>query len=139
MGRTWTADSEESLAAIAEELLQWAGPRRQFAFQAEMGAGKTTLIRHICEKLNCTETASSPTFALVQSYPSPRVGTVHHLDLYRLRDEREAFEAGIFEVLEEDGYVLVEWPEWLTPYLAEDHVTVRIAVDDAGVRTITAL
>ncbi len=136
--RTWTAGSERSLATIAEELLQWAGPCRQFAFHAEMGAGKTTLIRHFCASLGCTETASSPTFALVQSYPSPRVGTVRHLDLYRLRDEREALEAGIFEVLEEDGYVFMEWPELLSPYLSEDHVTVRITVDDTGARTITA-
>lgn len=136
--KVWTAADENELPRIAAELLEWAGERRKMAFFGQMGAGKTTLIRHLCENLGCTETASSPTFALVQTYPCPG-GKVSHLDLYRLRDAHEAFEAGIAEIIWEEGHSFVEWPETVLEWLPADFVAVRIeTMENGSARTITA-
>ncbi len=136
--KVWTAADENELPRIAAELLEWAGARRKMAFFGQMGAGKTTFIRHLCAVLGCTETASSPTFALVQTYLCPE-GKVRHLDLYRLRDAHEAYEAGIADVLDDDGYAFVEWPEIVLEWLPADFVAVRIEATETGsARTITA-
>ncbi len=59
---------------------------RVFAFYGEMGAGKTTLIKAICQVLHVEDMVSSPTFALVYEYTSPEAGTIYHFDLYRIKD-----------------------------------------------------
>lgn len=78
--------------------------------QGDLGTGKTTLVQAICEGLGVTEAVTSPTFALVHEYASPR-GTVQHLDLYRLRDEAQLAQLGWEELLGRREIVLVEWPE----------------------------
>lgn len=76
----------------------------------ELGAGKTTLAQAICAGLGVSEEVTSPTYALVHEYASPR-GPVHHLDLYRLRDAGQLAQLGWDEILAGAGIVLVEWPE----------------------------
>lgn len=99
------------LDEVAGELLSAFPGAKVFAFHGDMGAGKTTLIARMCRKLGAEASASSPTFALVNEYPTASGGCIHHMDLYRLADEREAFEAGLEETLHSGGTCLVEWPE----------------------------
>jgi tRNA threonylcarbamoyladenosine biosynthesis protein TsaE len=75
-------------------------------FQGEMGAGKTTLIKEICKRLGVDDHVSSPTFGLVNVYHKNNGGIINHIDLYRLEDEREAEEAGIFNLLHRLGFPL---------------------------------
>lgn len=76
----------------------------------DLGSGKTTLVQAICEGLGVAEPVTSPTFALVHEYTSPR-GTVYHLDLYRLRSPSQLAPMGWDDILSSGGIVLVEWPE----------------------------
>jgi tRNA threonylcarbamoyladenosine biosynthesis protein TsaE len=78
--------------------------------QGELGAGKTTLVQAICAGLGVTDDVTSPTYALVHEYAGAK-GTVHHLDLYRLRDAGQLAQLGWEEMLGSRGVVLVEWPE----------------------------
>ncbi len=80
------------------------------AIRGELGAGKTTLVQAICDGLGVTGEVTSPTYALVHEYGSPR-GTVHHLDLYRLRDASQLAQLGWEDLLRGGTIVLVEWPE----------------------------
>ncbi len=76
-----------------------------------MGAGKTTLIKEICRHLEVDDEVSSPTYALVNEYKSPKHGSVFHFDLYRLKNIKEVIEIGLFEYLDSGSYCLIEWPE----------------------------
>jgi tRNA threonylcarbamoyladenosine biosynthesis protein TsaE len=78
--------------------------------EGELGAGKTTLVQAICAGLGVSDEVTSPTYALVHEYASPR-GTVHHLDLYRLRDASQLAQLGWEDILRGGGIALVEWPE----------------------------
>lgn len=119
-------------------LLQTA-PHRVFAFYGNMGAGKTTFIKQLCEDMGTMDVVNSPTFAIVNVYDVqvPYSGEVYHFDCYRLKDLREAQDFGAEEYLYSGNYCFIEWPEMIAPLLPEDTVQVRIEVQDNGDRTLT--
>jgi tRNA threonylcarbamoyladenosine biosynthesis protein TsaE len=102
-----------------------------------MGSGKTTFINAFCKLLRIDEVSSSPTFSIINEYDSKLVGTVFHLDLYRLKDEEEAIDAGVEDVLYSGRYCFVEWPEKAQGILPEDALKVHISLVDSTTRVIT--
>jgi tRNA threonylcarbamoyladenosine biosynthesis protein TsaE len=124
------------LDEVAAELLSALPRAKVFAFHGGMGAGKTTLIARLCRILGVKATASSPTYALVNEYPLASGGCIHHIDLYRLDHEREAFEAGLEETLHSGDTCLVEWPERAPGILPPDTVNVWLEVQPDGRRRI---
>jgi tRNA threonylcarbamoyl adenosine modification protein YjeE len=96
-----------------------------------LGAGKSALARAIVRTLMDDDTLEvpSPSFALVQPYESPR-GPILHADLYRLQDEREIGELGLFD--DRAAIVLVEWPE--RSLSARATLRVELAIAKAGGR-----
>lgn len=125
---------QEQLPGIAADLLQHWSDKRVFAFYGEMGAGKTTLIKAMCEELEVTDNVSSPTFALVNVYNSKN-GEVYHLDVYRMKDTVELLDIGYEDYFFSGNYCFIEWPEKIEAYLPEDAVMVRIKVNhDSGIR-----
>jgi len=109
----------DEIEGLAQKAIEYINKYKLALFLGEVGSGKTTLIRHICEILGVQDEVSSPTFSLVNEYMSSR-GVVYHMDLYRLITEREAFEAGVMEYINSGEICLIEWPEliasWLSAY-----------------------
>ncbi len=96
--------------------------------EGPLGAGKTCFARGVIQTLAGTdEEVPSPTFTLVQTYPTPK-GTIWHFDLYRLADADEVVELGWDEALT-DGILLVEWPDRLGPLTPADRLAVRLDGD----------
>lgn len=94
----------------------------------EMGAGKTTFVAALCNKLGF-EFQGSPTFSLVNEYLSPQ-NKVFHFDLYRIKNEKELLEFGFEEYLRDGYWVFIEWPEMAKPFLPEN--TCSITLEDYG-------
>ncbi|MCB9187360.1 MAG: tRNA (adenosine(37)-N6)-threonylcarbamoyltransferase complex ATPase subunit type 1 TsaE, partial [Flavobacteriales bacterium] len=92
-------------------------------------AGKTTLIKQFCQFLGIEDEVSSPTFSLVNEYES-NIGPVYHFDLYRIRSVEELYDIG-YEDYFFSGYLcLVEWPEMASEIIPENHISVRIRVEN---------
>ena len=64
-----------------------------------MGAGKTTIIKAICEVLGAVDIISSPTFTLVNEYRTIKGEAIYHIDFYRIKKQEEVFDFGIEEYL----------------------------------------
>jgi tRNA threonylcarbamoyladenosine biosynthesis protein TsaE len=98
------------------------------AFEGEMGAGKTTLIRALCAALGVADAVSSPTFALVNEYRDGRDHPVYHFDFYRIDSEAEAERIGASEYFDSGYLCLVEWPARVAGLLPLPHLEVRLPV-----------
>lgn len=138
MSEKYTCNSPDELPLIAEKLINIHAASRVFAFQGEMGAGKTTFIKAICAYLKVTDPVSSPTFSIVNEYITTETKSLYHFDLYRLKSWTEMFEIGYEEYFYSGNYCLIEWPEKIVDLLPPETVIVTISVSfDGKTRTIT--
>lgn len=126
--------SIDDLADVARKLIQ-NSTHKTWVFNAQMGAGKTTLIKELAKELGVNEMASSPTFSIVNEY----LGTndkVYHFDLYRLKNEEEAYDMGLDEYFDENAWCFVEWPDLAQNILSENVHTVSITIVDEHTREL---
>ena len=130
--------NEKNETVSALELLKANEPHRVFAFEGQMGAGKTTFIKKLVQEMGSTDIVNSPTFAIVNVYDveEPYQGEVYHFDCYRLKDIREAIDFGAEEYLYSGNYCFIEWPDILQPLLPEDTVYVKIVPQENGERKL---
>ncbi|MFD2918377.1 tRNA (adenosine(37)-N6)-threonylcarbamoyltransferase complex ATPase subunit type 1 TsaE [Terrimonas rubra] len=104
----------QNIQQAAAQFWSLAGDAKIFAFHAPMGTGKTTFIQQLCIAKGVQSVVSSPTFSIINEYVYDCNGTkraIFHMDLYRLRDEAEAIQAGVEDTLYSGYICLVEWPE----------------------------
>jgi tRNA threonylcarbamoyladenosine biosynthesis protein TsaE len=120
---------KKHLPAAAKQIVTAAGGSRILAFYGTMGAGKTTIIKAICNYLGAGDIVSSPTFTLVNEYRTSGSGSLFHIDLYRIRRSEEVFDFGIEEYLSGGSFCFIEWPELIEELLPEETVRIRITVD----------
>ena len=130
--------NEHNEQVSALELLRQTESHRVFAFEGQMGAGKTTFIKKLCEEMGTTDVVNSPTFAIINVYDveQPYRGEVYHFDCYRLKDIREAMDLGAEEYLYSGNYCFIEWPEKMEALLPEDTVRVKIVPQENGDRKL---
>ncbi len=114
------------LSVAATEFLKVCSGKKIFAFSGQMGAGKTTFIKAVCEALGVTDTISSPTFSIVNEYVAATGEKIYHFDFYRIKSESEAYDMGYEEYLYSNAYCFIEWPEKIEGLLPE--ITVQVAI-----------
>ena len=125
------------LPAAAKQLLKYSENKKIFAFYGSMGAGKTTIIKAVCEYLGAIDIATSPTFTLVNEYRTASGESLFHIDFYRIKKQEEVYDFGIEEYLSGNSYCFMEWPELIEELLPPETVVVRISVDDRGQRILS--
>lgn len=117
--------------------------------QGDLGAGKTTLARHLLRHLGVQGRIKSPTYAVVESYTLDttdelrghnQVKTIWHFDFYRFNDPREWEEAGFRDIFASPGLKLVEWPQKAGAHLPLPDLVIRIELlaDESRSITLTA-
>lgn len=131
--------SIEELPEAVRWLVRQLGSRRVVAFEAPMGAGKTTLIAEMVRQLGAADAASSPTFSIVNNYAVPGGKPIYHFDFYRLEDPAAVADIGIYDYLDSGSWCLMEWPRVAVPFLPEDTALVRIEAAPDQSRTLTLL
>ncbi|MFV0418047.1 MAG: tRNA (adenosine(37)-N6)-threonylcarbamoyltransferase complex ATPase subunit type 1 TsaE [Dysgonomonas sp.] len=130
-------ESLDKINDAAIEFIQAMGDNTVFAFHGEMGAGKTTFIKAICENLGVTDSINSPTFAIVNEYRSDSAELIYHFDFYRINKIEEAFDFGYEDYFYSGSLCFIEWPEKIESLLPNDTVNVHVKVQEDSSRTIT--
>lgn len=125
----WTCKNKEDLDLISSEILNRCHSKK-IAFHGSMGAGKTTLIKHICKQLEVIDVVNSPTFSIVNEYISRMNQTVYHFDFYRIENKQEVVDIGIDTYFDDSAICLVEWPSKIGDLLPPDFAHIHIHQED---------
>lgn len=130
-------ESPSQLSLAARQLLDFAGEKKVFLFEGDMGAGKTTFIKAICEQLGTDDLVSSPTFSIINEYTYPD-GSIYHFDFYRLKNETEAYDLGYEDYFYSGNFCFIEWPSKIENLWPDDCIMVNIRVTGEDKREISA-
>jgi len=127
--------SVSDLNPAAAKIINFSANTRIFLFYGDMGAGKTTLIKALCECLGTNEPVTSPTFSIVNEYAGAG-DKIYHFDFYRLKNQTEALDMGYEEYFYSGAYCFIEWPEKIPGLLPEHFIKIRIEVQGNNSRRI---
>jgi tRNA threonylcarbamoyladenosine biosynthesis protein TsaE len=115
----WNSEVDtQAFAVRLADALRAVGGDALIALHGDLGAGKTTLVRHLLRALGVTGRVKSPTYAVVESYALPAFA-VWHLDFYRFNDPQEFEDAGLRDIFASPGLKLVEWPDKAAGHLPD--------------------
>ena len=96
------------------------------ALFGDLGVGKTAFVRGFAKVFSPNTLVRSPTFALVNEYPSNSGRRVFHFDMYRITDEDDLYSIGYYDYLEDGSICLVEWSENIPYAIPDEHIRVEI-------------
>ncbi len=123
-------DDKKMLTLATRWLIEKSTGRKKWFLYGGMGAGKTTLVKHLVEALGFKDAVvSSPTFSIVNVYEKKenKQERIYHIDLYRLKNFEEALDIDIESYLDDDNFCFIEWPQ-IIENLADDNFF-KIVID----------
>jgi len=135
---TWA--DEAGTASFAQALATSpAMTHATLSLQGDLGAGKTTFVRHLLRALGVRGRIKSPTYAVVEPHsatdcplmPADEPLAIWHFDFYRFTDPREWEDAGFRELFAAPGLKLVEWPERAGAFMPVVDLSIDIQPEDA--------
>lgn len=127
----------DALPEVATQLIATGLGYKIWTFYGEMGAGKTTLIKAICQELGVTESVSSPTFSLVNEYKTSNNSIVYHFDFYRIKSIEEVYDIGYEDYFYSGNLCLIEWPQKVEELLSNEIcLNISIEKESASKRTV---
>lgn len=124
------------LQNATRKFIERMGDHKVFAFYGEMGVGKTSFIKVLCEELGVEETITSPTFAIINEYRRPDGDPIYHFDFYRINKLEEAFDFGYEDYFYSGNLCFIEWPGLVESILPENAVRVTMVEMGDGKRVI---
>lgn len=128
--RIFYSKTPEDQAELISYIITLAEKIPIVLLEGEMGAGKTTLIKNICNFLNVKDDVSSPTFSLVNEYETTAGEMLYHFDFYRIKHEEEALDMGCEDYFYSNNKCLIEWPSKLGNLIPLEHILVEIIVEN---------
>lgn len=106
------------------------------AYRGGLGMGKTCFTRGLALGLGSSDTVTSPTFALINEYPSGRI-PLYHFDMYRVEGWEDLYSTGFFDYIEQGGVLACEWSENIENALPNNTIYVEFERIDDLTRKIT--
>lgn len=119
----------DDLEQLSYDIFMTCTKSQIFTFEGQLGAGKTTLIKSMCQYLSYTDEVTSPTFSLVNEYQTPS-SMIYHMDLYRLNSENELLDIGFEEYLDGDAFCFIEWPQIAENLIVQSHYKIKILLNE---------
>ncbi|WP_229722687.1 tRNA (adenosine(37)-N6)-threonylcarbamoyltransferase complex ATPase subunit type 1 TsaE [Xylophilus rhododendri] len=132
---------EDATQAFALRLAGAAELRHAFiALHGDLGAGKTTFVRHLLRALGIEGRIKSPTYAVVEPHQvsgPDGAWPVSHFDFYRFDDPREWEDAGFRDIFAAEGLKLAEWPEKAAGVLPVPDLDIALTSQADETRSVT--
>ena len=117
----------KSILAVMLSVLALAGSAAPKKIAFYCGNYTGVFSRAFAKAIGVTETVSSPTYTIIQEYPLEDGGYFYHMDLYRIKNSRDALAFAVDEYLNDsESYALLEWPERISDILPPDTLVINI-------------
>ena len=130
--------NEDATQAFAKTLAAQPGLDNAFIeLRGDLGAGKTTFVRHLLGALGVQGRIKSPTYAVVEPYELSNGLNIWHFDFYRFNDPDEWEEAGFRELFASPGLKLVEWAGNAGPHIPQADLVIAIDAVESDARNVT--
>ncbi len=126
--KTFEINGIDELSRVSDDLISLREKSSVFAFFGSMGAGKTTLIKNLCHKLEVADEVTSPTFAIINEYRTNAGESIYHFDFYRIKKIEEVFDIGYENYLYSGNLCLLEWPEMIESLMPDQYVRIDIQI-----------
>lgn len=133
----WLWEDETHTRQFAQRLAAQALLRNAYVtLHGDLGAGKTTLVRHWLQALGVQGRIKSPTYAVVEPHASADL-QIWHFDFYRFEDPREWEDAGFRDIFASPGLKLAEWPDKAAALTPPADIAIYIEAIDTVQRRVT--
>ena len=123
--------SWEETVSLGEKFGKLLTKGTTITLKGDLAGGKTTFTKGIGKALNVKQVINSPTFTILKIYSGDLM--LYHIDAYRL--ENCSYDLGMDE-FEEDGIMVIEWPEYYQEYLPNDYIEISFSYIDDNSREI---
>lgn len=123
-----TVSKISDLNGVASSIIGWGKGFNIWLFDGEMGSGKTTLIREICNIIGVNDNVTSPSFGLVNEYQSFSGPSIYHFDFFRIKNEEEAERIGLNEYFYSENLCMIEWPEKINSLLPHRYLRISMKI-----------
>lgn len=105
--------------------------------EGPLGSGKTCFVQGIGRGMGVEGPITSPSFVLINEYPTPSGLKLYHIDFYRLEDPiGEALAIGIEEYLYGDGVCAIEWADRARDIIPSDRLWITFRFIDTNHRNL---
>ena len=131
-----TTDSVESTKSLGEKLGSLINIRTIFALMGNLGSGKTSFVQGLAKGLDVPDNyyITSPSFTLINEYPGKH--KLFHIDLYRIDGLNDFEDMGLYDILEENGVIAIEWADKLSKECLSEHVAIHFEISNENSRKI---
>jgi tRNA threonylcarbamoyladenosine biosynthesis protein TsaE len=130
MKKEYIVKKEDDLDVVVYSIINKLAGAKVILLKGDLGAGKTTFVKHFARALGYKGLVQSPTYSLLNEYPLPNNKLIYHFDLYRLNSLKEAIEIGIEDCLFDSNFCFVEWYDLILELIFD--VTIYITITTEG-------
>ncbi len=116
----------QELPEVTEKIISYGKEYTIWVLKGDLGAGKTTFIQEVARQMNVMDNISSPSYALINEYLTPKQEKIYHFDLFRVKTISEVLDLGFDEYLETGLQCFIEWPEIAETLLPEKYLEISI-------------
>lgn len=124
---TFSVHLENDLSKVVE-FLKNQSFTNIYLLEGQLGAGKTTLVKHFIHSMDPKITVQSPTFSLLNIYETQSI-SIAHIDLYRIHSYEELIETGIPDILPNFSLIFIEWFDLILPWIPKA-IIIKIFLQD---------
>ena len=127
------------LKTDAQQIVNFARDIDVWIFEGHMGAGKTTLIKSICDEFGVLDNVTSPTFSIINEYMNHQDEEFYHFDFYRIEKEQEAVDIGCVDYFYSENKCFIEWPSKIPNLLPDKKLSINLSIVDGNTRSIKVI
>ena len=131
-----TTHSVEETKKLGKKIGECVKAGTVLALIGDLGSGKTSFVQGLARGLEVPDGyyITSPSYTLINEYPGRH--PLFHVDLYRLEDPVDFEEIGLYEIIDYNYVVAIEWADIIRQELSPDHVTINFEISGKKSRNI---